>query len=229
MQNTNNSKILRVTDLTVTFQGQAVLDHVSFSVEKGTATAVMGPNGAGKTILFKALLNLIPHEGKVEWAPKATIGYVPQSISVLDIPISVREFLSFKGKNNVSDALDLVRLRDKGVLDKRLDSLSGGQLRRVFIAWALIDEPDVLLFDEPTTGVDMNSEEPIYRRLSELKKEKQITTLLITHDFHIVNEYSDYVMALNKCITYYGESKQITHMEVQRRIFGEPVCTGAPL
>jgi zinc transport system ATP-binding protein len=220
--------ILKVSNLSVTLQNQKILDNVNFKVEKGTTLAVLGPNGAGKTVLFKTLLNLVPYNGKIEWEGKVKIGYVPQNIAVGDIPISVKEFLSFRDGTDVASCLDAVRLEGKDVSDKRLGILSGGQLRRVLIAWALVDNPNVLLFDEPTTGVDIGGEEPILVMLNELKKSKKMTILLITHDVHIVNEYSDHLLALNKCVTFFGESKEIMNPTVQRTLYGETVCVGAP-
>jgi len=227
MQNSSDY-ILKVSNLSVTLQNQKILDNVNFKVEKGTTLAVLGPNGAGKTVLFKTLLNLVPYNGKIEWEGKVKIGYVPQNIAVGDIPISVKEFLSFRDGTDVASCLDAVRLEEKDVSDKRLGILSGGQLRRVLIAWALVDDPNVLLFDEPTTGVDIGGEEPILVMLSELKKSKKMTILLITHDVHIVNEYSDHLLALNKCVTFFGESKEIMNPTVQRTLYGETVCVGAP-
>ncbi len=216
--------ILKVTDLTVKIQNQTILDRVNFTLKKGTALAVLGPNGAGKSVLFKALLNQMPYTGKIEWKGKVRIGYVPQHISVDSIPISVKEFLSMREGADVEKALRRVRLNDKSIWNKSLEVLSGGQLRRVLIAWALVDEPDVLLFDEPTTGVDLDNEEPIFRMLDDLRRHRQITMLLITHDIHIIREYSDYLLALNRCVTFYGESKEIMKPETQQIIFGEPVC-----
>jgi len=222
----SNEYALRVSNLSVKLQNQTILENISFKLEKGTALAVVGPNAAGKTVLFKVLLNLLPHEGKFEWQQKVRIGYVPQNISVSDIPISVKEFLSFGNGLNIAAHLSSVKLDDKNVLDKSLGVLSGGQLRRVLIAWALIDIPNVLLFDEPTTGVDLDSEEPIYRMLNELKKKEKITILLITHDIHIVREYSDRLLALNKCVTFFGDSKEIMNPSIQKIIYGETVCAG---
>jgi zinc transport system ATP-binding protein len=124
--------------------------------------------------------------------------------------------------------LEAVRLDEEEILDKTLGILSGGQLRRVLIAWALVDNPNVLLFDEPTVGVDIGSEEPIFVMMNELKNSKKMTILLITHDVHIVNEYSDYLLALNKCVSFFGESKEIMNPAVQRALYGETVCAGAP-
>lgn len=220
--------VLQVSNLNVTLQNQTILENVNFKLEKGTVLAVVGPNGAGKTILFKTLLGLVPHTGKIEWAPKVRIGYVPQNIAVDDIPVSVKEFLSFDHHVDMNESLSPVRLSDNDVAGKTLGVLSGGQLRRVLIAWALTDKPNVLLFDEATTGVDHDSEEPIFTMLNELKKKNMITVLLITHDVHVVREYSDYFLALNKCVTFFGESKEIMNPSVQKIIYGETVCVGTP-
>jgi zinc transport system ATP-binding protein len=220
----DNGYILKVSDLGVTMQNQILLEHISFNAKKGTTLAVLGPNGAGKTILFKTLLNLVPHSGEIDWKEKVKIGYVPQYVAVSDIPMSVREFLSM-GKNvDAEKSLRKVRLNDSNILNKRLGVLSGGQLRRVLIAWALNDNPNVLLLDEPTTGVDMDSEEPIYLLLNEIKKTQKITIFLITHNIHIVQEYADDLLAINKCLTFCGPSEEIAKPDIQRQIYGETVC-----
>jgi len=221
---TADEYILKVSNLTVELPNQTVLDNVSFKLKRGTTLAIVGPNGAGKTILFRALLNLIPFKGEIEWTPKVKIGYVPQYLSASDIPVSVKEFMAFQGTLNVDDALRSVGLDSKEVLNKRLGALSGGQLRRVLIAWATIDKPNVLLFDEPTTGVDLDSEEAIYKMLNDLEEKYKITMLLISHDLHIIRDYSDYMLALNKCVTFFGESMRIMEPELQQVIYGEPVC-----
>jgi len=216
--------ILKVLNLSVALQNQRILDNISFKLKKATTLAIIGPNGAGKSVLFRALLNLVPYSGKIEWSDKVKIGYVPQLLSVRDIPISVKEFLSFKGNSNVEGSLSSVGLDSKSILNKSLGVLSGGQLRRVLIAWAIIDEPNVLLFDEPTTGVDLDSEEAIYGMLRRFTKENEITLLLISHDVHIITEYSDNMLALNKCVIFFGESKEIMNPSLQRIIYGEAVC-----
>jgi zinc transport system ATP-binding protein len=185
--------------------------------------AVLGPNGAGKSVLFRVLLGLLPHTGTVEWKEKMKIGYVPQNITVSDIPLSVKEFLSM-GKGNAENMLNLVKLDGGRIMNQRLGILSGGELRRVMIAWALLDEPSILLLDEPTNGVDVGSEEPIFLMLDGIKKARKMTMLLITHDIHIVQEYSDHLLAINKCVTFFGRSQEIAKLETQRMIYGEPVC-----
>jgi len=222
---TTEDYLLRVSNLNVKLQNQIILENINFSVKKGTTLAILGPNGAGKSVLFRALLNLLPHTGNVEWTEKVRIGYVPQNVAVSDVPLSVKEFLTIgKNKTNPESALSLVRLYDKSVLNKRLGALSGGELRRVLIAWALVDEPNILFLDEPTNGIDVGSEEPIFLMLNDIKKNKKMTILLITHDIHIVKEYSEYLLALNKCVTFFGKSEEIANLATQRAIYGEPVC-----
>jgi zinc transport system ATP-binding protein len=219
-----NEYILKVTDLKVELQDQIVLDHVNFKVKKGITLAIVGPNGAGKTVLFKTLLNLLPYTGRIAWADKIKIGYVPQDISVKDTPISVKEFLSYRNRSDTKAALALVKLDVENLLEKRLGVLSGGQLRRVLIAWAIIDNPNVLLFDEPTVGVDAGSEESIFGTLRELNMKRGITMLLITHDIHLVKEYTNQLLGLNKCVTYFGDSSEIATPELQQKIYGETIC-----
>jgi zinc transport system ATP-binding protein len=218
--------ILKVSNLTVEIQKQMILEHLNFKLKKGTTLAIVGPNGAGKTMLFKTLLNMIPYSGKVEWASGVKIGYVPQNVTVKDVPISVKEFLSYQKGSDLEGALTAVKLDSQEIQKKPLSILSGGQLRRVLIAWAIIDNPNVLLFDEPTVGVDMGGEESIFSMLNELKQKRNITMLLITHDIHLVKEYTEQLLGLNKCLTYFGESKHIAEPALQQKIYGETVCLG---
>jgi ABC-type Mn2+/Zn2+ transport system ATPase subunit len=216
--------ILKVSNLSVEISNQSIIENLNFKVKKGVTLAIVGPNGAGKTTLFRALLNLVPYKGKIEWNGKVKIGYVPQVLSVRDLPLSVKEFLSFKKESDLENVLASVGLDSKALLDKSLGALSGGEMRRALIAWAIVDKPDVLLFDEPTSGVDIDSEEAIYGMLRKLTAKNKITLLLISHDLHIVREYSDYALALNRCMVFFGESKEVMNPETQKLIFGEPIC-----
>ncbi len=222
----NDNYILNVSNLTVEISNKPIINNLNFKIRRGITLAIVGPNGAGKTTLFRALLNLVPYSGKIEWNGKMKIGYVPQVLSVRDIPISVREFLSFKNESesDIKAVLASVGLDSEEVVDKGLAILSGGQMRRVLIAWAIVDKPDVLLFDEPTSGVDLDSEEAIYGMLRKLTAKNKITLLLISHDLHIVREYSDYALALNKCMIFFGESKEVMNPATQKLIYGEPIC-----
>ena len=223
---TQDDNILEVSNLSVEISNKPIITNVTFKISRGITLAIVGPNGAGKTTLFRALLNLLPYSGKIEWNGKMKIGYVPQILSVRDIPISVKEFLSYKNESerDIKAVLASVGLDSETIVDKSLGTLSGGQMRRVLIAWAIADKPDVLLFDEPTCGVDVDSEEAIYGMLRSLTAKNKITLLLISHDLHIVREYSDYALALNKCLVFFGKSKEVMNPETQKLIYGESIC-----
>jgi zinc transport system ATP-binding protein len=231
---TSEEIILSVSNLTVTFQNQEVLSNINFSIKKGITLAIIGPNGAGKSVLLRALLNLVTYSGKIEWGEKVKIGYVPQIVSFRDIPISVLEFLTIKKGVEPAKALRAVGL-DERILMKSLGVLSGGQLRRVLIAWAIKDRPNVLLFDEPTTGVDIDSEEAIYEMLRQLTHIDNKTLILISHNRHIVRDYSDYVLALDRCVQFFGESNEVMNPELIDKLYREEhacpveVSAGDPL
>jgi len=211
--------LLRVAHLGVRLDRVPILEDVNFHVRRGTTLAIVGPNGAGKTTLFRVLLGLVPHTGTVEWSGPVRIGYVPQSFVVTDVPITVRDFLGFKSGANVEESLAAVGLGG-AALPKRLDVLSGGEMQRVLIAWAVLDRPNVLLFDEPTAMVDIGSQDMLYETLNRLEKNSNITVFLITHDIHVVSQYSDAVLALNRTVRFFGASSRLSEPDLLMEIFG---------
>lgn len=230
-----NETILKVENLNVSFEREQVLKELDFSVNKNDVLAIVGPNGAGKSVLFKALLGLIPHSGKIEWAKGLKISYVPQKIAIdKELPLSVEEFLKFK-KKNTTDIVDTLSslgvLNPKGehqseyhlkehILKQRLGWLSGGQLQRVLIAWALLDDPDVLLFDEPTAGIDIGGEETIYNLLKKLHDERKMTILLISHDLNIVYKYANNVLCINKEMICHGVPAAVLDPASLAKLYG---------
>lgn len=200
--------ILRASGLRVKFGGHTILDGISFEVKRDDTLAVIGPNGAGKTVLFRCLLGLIPFQGKVEWAADAKIGYVPQKLSVsADIPLTVGEFLKLKESDDkkIGEVMSKVGFKAKAehihhdirVLATRLGKLSGGEMQRVLMAYALLKDPNVLLLDEPTAGVDIAGEKTFYALFEDLKENVDLTIIFISHDKEVVEAYADNVIKLN--------------------------------
>lgn len=226
--------LLSVKNLTVRFGELAILKSLTFDVDKGDVVAVIGPNGAGKTVLFRALLGLIPYEGQIDWPKNIKIGYVPQKLPVeKDLPLTVIEFLKFKGakEQEVHEALESVGFL-KGhdehhwkhhLLNAKLGQISGGEFQRVLIAYALINHPDVLLFDEPTAGVDLGGEETIYSLLEKLHQKTGITILLITHDLNVIYRHAAKVLCLNKEKVCYGSPKEVLSQQALEDLYGSKI------
>ena len=218
--------ILTVTGLSVSFGNQKVLDNISFSVERDGTLAIIGPNGAGKTVLFRAILGLIPYQGEVKWAPNIKIGYVPQKLFVQkDLPLTVQEFLKLKERSlaNIVKVLTSVGIKKTGILKIRLGDLSGGEIQRVLIANALLGNPQVLLFDEPTSGVDIAGEETIYGLIERLKKEVDLTIIFISHELDIVYKHATDVLCLNKEKICFGKPREVIDKETLSKMYGEEV------
>ena len=194
---------LSVSHLTVRQSGRILLDDVGFEVRRGSVVAIVGPNGAGKTPLLRALLGVVPHEGEIRWAEPVRFGYVPQKLVETDIPLSVREFLSMKCPADYRSCLATVGL-DPSLLGKTLGVLSGGEIQRILIAWAIVDRPQVLLFDEPTSNVDTGSQDVVFDTLRRVQRELGETILLVTHDMHAVHHSADQVIVLRTRVLFTG-------------------------
>ena len=232
-----NNLILNVKNLGVSFGDDQVLKDLSFSINQGDVLAVVGPNGAGKSVLFRALLELIPYSGQIKWQKDIKISYVPQKFAIdRELPLSTGEFLKFKKKNKV-DIINVLKSLGVGaehkndserhsrhlqqhVLNQRLGWLSGGQLQRVLIAWALLDNPDVLLFDEPTAGIDIGGEETIYNLLKKLHEERGLTMLIISHDLNIVYKYANDVLCINKEMICHGIPSEVLDPAALAELYG---------
>ncbi len=217
--------ILEVENLNVDLDGEKIIKDLSFEMKKGDILTILGPNGAGKTVLLKTLLGIFPYQGKIKWAKGFRIGYVPQRLPFIkDIPMNIEEFFKLKenSEKKIAEALDSVGF-EKKFLKKKIGDLSSGQFQRVLIAWALVKDPDILIFDEPTTGIDIGGEETIYALLAKLKKERNLTILLVTHDLSVVFKFSDFVICLNKCPVCQGIPQEVLTSEALGKLYGDEV------
>ncbi|HDZ26576.1 hypothetical protein LCGC14_0885220 [marine sediment metagenome] len=228
----NDSKtFIDVKDISFNYGPVKVLQDVTFSIQQGDFLAIIGPNGSGKTTLIKIILGLLKSsKGKIRILGKPAeefddwhkIGYVPQQVTHIDpfFPASVREVVAmeFLAKKKLPM---LAKREEELYIEKalkqvgmeyfknwRIGSLSGGQQQRVFIARAIVNNPHILFLDEPTTGVDSETQEHFYDMLDTLNKKEGITIVLITHDTGIVNKHVNQVACLNQQLVYHG-----THAE----------------
>ena len=216
--------IIKVENLSVRLEGQEIIHDVSFEINPREVLAIIGPNGSGKTVLLKSLLGIIkPSGGEIDWMPNIRIGYLPQRFNVDKyLPMTVGEFLNLKSEKSykLEDALKMVGF-EKKALQKSLAYLSGGEMQKTLLAWAIMDDPQILLFDEPTENVDPISEESIYRLLHDLQARLGIAMIIVSHDLHVVYRYANNVLCLNKKAVCYGAPKETLTKESLVELYGE--------
>jgi zinc transport system ATP-binding protein len=221
--------ILDVRHLSVHFGQRHVLRDLSFSVERGTSLAILGPNGAGKTVLFRSLVGATPFDGTVRWAAGTRIGYVPQKLDLeRDIPITGRDFLTARTalargtRADVSRVLTLVGI-PPDVAKQPIGVLSGGQFQRLLLAFALVGDPNALLLDEPTAGVDEPGQEQLNELVSILQRDHALTVLFISHELTVVNRYATNVLCLSRGAGCFGPPHTVLTPNVLRDMYGTDV------
>lgn len=214
---------IEVDKLTVSFGAQVPLKDVSLHIHCGELTALIGTNGAGKTTLLRALLGQIEYKGTVrhltsDGRPAADLrtGYVPQQLEFdRSTPATVMDFMagalsrravflgvSKKTREKVMAALS--RTHCEMLADRALGALSGGELQRVLLALALTPQPDLLILDEPVSGVDSNGLEEFYQTVDELKHKNHMAILLVSHDLNVVERYADNVVLMQGTVVKQG-------------------------
>ncbi len=251
---------IKVNHLGVRFGEQVVLEDVNLHIHCGSINAIIGKNGAGKSTLIRAMLGELPHEGKIEFKDrengrlkKLNIGYVPQSLNIeKNTPVSVYDLIasyqsrcpvflkkSRKAEKKIRQALEVFEAGD--LMDRQVCNLSGGQLQRVLLAMAVMDEPNLLLLDEPVSGIDQSGMELFYRTMQYLKESFDLAIILISHDLDYVAKYADKVILLDKTIVKEGSAREVYESEAFRNIFGvgelpgyvskrrQPVCSNMDL
>ena len=229
--------LISVEDVSFGFQGLEVLRNISFSLSGGDFMALIGPNGSGKTTLIRIILGTLkPSRGRVllmgqeadQFNQWERIGYVPQKATHVDpyFPASVREvvalgllskkrfprLLARQDEAAIERALEQVDM--KGLKNRRIGELSGGQQQRVFIARAIVNGPEVLFLDEPTAGVDAETQTRFYDMLAELNHNRGLTIALITHDFGIITKHANKVACLNQRLFFHGTHEEFCSSEV---------------
>ncbi|MDE3155390.1 MAG: metal ABC transporter ATP-binding protein [Acidobacteriota bacterium] len=215
--------VLRVEHLTVRYERQSVVNDLSFEVHRGDRVMIVGPNGAGKTTLFRALLGFVPCEGRIWWHPGVSVGFVPQGLDVnRKFPLTVRELFHFGRTALAEEAIrdGLTAVNAAALSGRSLATLSSGEFQRVLIAFALAQQPDVLLFDEPTSDIDIGGQETIYQRLESVATARALTLLMISHDLNVVLNYATEVLCLSRDFHCHGRPIDILTPDVLRKLYG---------
>ncbi len=224
----NRCNLLSVRNLTVAFGDRVVIRDLNLDVPAGDTLAIIGPNGSGKTVLLKALLDLVQDEGDILWSPDVRLGYVPQKISAdRQIPLLVRDLLEAKAhylklpRGNIQEVADQVGLTTE-LMETSIGVVSGGQFQKLLIAMSLLGKPNVLLFDEPTASLDELEEERIYELLERLKRQRDLTILLVSHDLSVVHRSANLVLCLSKGAPCIGAPDKILTQEILDAAYSAP-------
>ena len=230
---------IKIKDFSVTVGKERILENVNLHIHCGQLTTVIGKNGAGKSTLIKAILNEIHHEGTIEFRDiknnafqNLKIGYVPQHLNIeKNTPTSVYDLFAsyitdipvfFKKSKKVYEKIEqqLGQFEASDLIDKAVCDLSGGELQRVLLSLAMMPVPNLLILDEPVSGIDKNGMELFYQQIDALKKNCDLSIILVSHDLEYVEKYSDHVVLLDKTIIKEGKPKQVFQSEEFREIFG---------
>lgn len=224
----NPENILSVRNLTIAFGSRTVIRSLNFDLHAGDDLAVIGPNGSGKTVLLKALLGLIPYEGEIRWSPAARLGYVPQKVAAdRQMPLNIHDLLAAKARflklpaQAIASVAETVGLAPD-LLHASVGILSGGQFQKALIAFALLGDPNVLLFDEPTASLDELAEERIYELVARLRLEKGLTVILVSHDLSIVHRSANLVLCLCKDQPCLGPPREMLTPAMLEQLYGAP-------
>jgi zinc transport system ATP-binding protein len=219
---------IEVKDLSVVFDGNMIIEHITFDVDKGDVVSIIGPNGSGKTTLVRAMLGLIEHKGTVKLNGRPfrehlnDIGYVPQRFDFdRTFPISVEEFLAISGyKPDEAWREEVCReFGITGILRKKLGTLSGGQMQRVLIVSSLLKKPELLILDEPTSGVDIEGAASFYELIRHINKEHNITVFLISHEVNMVSTTSTKVICVNRSMFCCGVPEKVMTKELLKELY----------
>ncbi|WP_235912529.1 metal ABC transporter ATP-binding protein [Velocimicrobium porci] len=233
---------IRIKDFGVKIGDTNILDHINVHIHCGELTSIIGKNGAGKSTLIRAILNEIKHEGTIEFKDiknneykDLRIGYVPQHLNIAkNTPTSVYDLLAsyvtrtpvFFKKNKKAYQMikkQLAQFEAEELIDKTVCDLSGGQLQRVLLSLAMMPMPNLLILDEPVSGIDHNGMELFFEKIDYLKKNCDLAVILVSHDLEYVAKYSDHVILLDHTIQKEGTAEEVFSSTAFKETFGEKI------
>ncbi|MBL4614984.1 MAG: zinc ABC transporter ATP-binding protein ZnuC [Magnetovibrio sp.] len=228
MQNAKPSArpLIEAKGVEVAYGKRTVLAGANVAVRPGEIVTLIGPNGAGKTTLVRALLGLVkPTRGEVTRKPGLRIGYMPQRLNIDPaLPITVKRFLQLGApKGDCETALGEVNVGH--VSDQPMQAISGGELQRVMLARALLREPDLLVLDEPVQGVDITGQAEVYRLIQDIREQRGVGVVMVSHDLHVVMAQTDHVVCLNHHVCCAGHPEAVSRHPEFVALFGDEIAS----
>lgn len=206
-----------------------ILHEIDLAIAPGELVTLVGPNGAGKSTLVRLILGLVqPSRGRVTRRPGITVGYMPQRLAIDPaLPITVRRLLALargSGRGDIAGALAEVGAAH--LIDSPVQGLSGGETQRVLLARALLRHPDLMVLDEPVSGVDVGGQVELYRLIADLRRRHNCAVLLVSHDLHLVMAATDRVVCLNHHICCEGHPETVSAHPEYRALLGPLAGSG---
>lgn len=228
-----------ISHITIKAGMTTLLSDINLDIYCGKLTVIIGKNGAGKSTLIKSILGEIPHDGTIEFRDlkdnslrRLKIGYVPQQLNIeKNSPVSVYDLIAgytshvpvfFRKSRKLSEQIkeQLAVFDAADLIDKQLGDLSGGELQRVLLTIACIPVPNLLILDEPVSGIDKNGRELFYKILHELKLEYDMSIILVSHDLDLTARYADKIVLLDKTVLKEGTPAQVMESKEFQEVFG---------
>lgn len=216
-------EFIKLQKIYVNFSNRSILSDISLSLIPDRILTLIGPNGAGKSTLVRVILGLIkPSSGKVLRLKNLSIGYVPQKLYINTLlPITVERFMKLSIKKNKKKILEMLkRVKAESLIFFQLNKLSGGEMQRVLLARALLNNPDLLVLDEPTQGIDVIGQLNFYELINEIRCELKCSILMVSHDLNFVMAKTDDVICLNNHICCSGSPEIVCNNSEFISIFG---------
>jgi len=222
--------LIETRDLTLAYGRLPVLRNVDFAIERAEIVTLVGPNGSGKSTLVRALLGIVqPKSGTVTRRAGLRIGYVPQRLTIdASLPMTVARFLALPRRRAPDEVAQVTaQVGAQGLENRQMSALSGGQFQRILLARALLMQPDILILDEPTQGLDQPGVAAFYRLIEQVRRDLGCAVLLVSHDLHVVMSASDRVICLNGHVCCQGTPQVVSAAPEYRALFG--IGTGGAL
>ncbi len=216
-------RLVTINGLSVQHGSHQALANVALTIDKGEIVTIVGPNGSGKSTLLRCIIGALkPDSGTILKAAGMRIGYVPQKLAIdATMPLTAARFLSLPKRRSASHIQEaLQQVGADGLQDRPMAGLSGGQFQRVLLARALMDKPDLLILDEPTTGLDQPGSADLYTQIEQVRRETGAAVLMVSHELHVVMSASDRVVCLNGHVCCHGTPEIVASAPEYRALFG---------
>lgn len=233
--------MIEIENLSVLIEDKVIVEDINLKIEKGEIVAIVGPNGGGKTTLVRTILGFVkPSSGYIyidgikpkQYLKTGKLGYLPQKANYeRDFPVSAIDVVMFGLINQKIPKEEKIKISKSyleytgmsGFENYPFGKLSGGQQQRVMIARALVSQPEILILDEPSTGIDVVAQENFYEFLKKINQEKKITIIMVSHDIGVVANYVHKVAGLNKRLHFFGKPKDFFQSKALQNLYGTDI------